>query len=135
MQDKPDKQMLLQAISEFLLTEVKPAITESRLSFRVLIAANLAQVVAKELVEGDGQEARELERLRVLLSDVAGEPAVDRPAIQRQVLQLNGELARRLRAGSLAGAQLDETRRHLLTTLREKLSVNNPFFDTRPDVD
>jgi hypothetical protein len=135
MQDKPDKQMLLQAISEFLLTEVKPAITESRLSFRVLIAANLAQVVAKELVEEDGQEARELERLRVLLRDLHVEPAVDRPAMQRQVLHLNRELAQRLREGSIAGAQLDETRRHLLTTLREKLSVNNPFFDTRPDVD
>jgi len=135
MQDKPDKQMLLQAISEFLLTEVKPAISESRLSFRVLIAANLAQVVAKELVEEDAQEAHELQRLRTLVTDIPVAEHLDRPALQQLVVQLNTELAERLRDGRIAGAQLDETRRHLLTTLREKLSVNNPFFDTRPDVD
>ncbi len=123
MHDKPDKVELLQALAEFLMVELKPATTDPRLSFRVLIAANLAQVVANELTVEPALEAAELARLRALLPDAPADAPVG---------QLNAELAARLRTGRVDFAA---ARRALLETLRDKLKVNNPFFDTRPQVD
>jgi hypothetical protein len=44
---------------------------------------------------------------------------------------LNVELAARLRDGRLGLEALP----HLRDTLRDQLSVNNPFFDTRPEIE
>src|SRR4051812_30641733 len=88
MQDRPAKEVLLDAIASFLLTQVKPAISDPALGFRVLIAANLATVVASEIRSGDEQNAAERERLRALLPEVQGE-----------VPALNAALASRLREG------------------------------------
>ena len=42
MQNRPSKTDLLEAVARFLERDVKPAIKDPSLSFRVLIAANLA---------------------------------------------------------------------------------------------
>ena len=125
MQEKPDKLELLSAIAEFLMAEVKPVIKDARLSFRVLIAANLAQIVANELRGEAGHEAAERERLRALLPDVAPE----------SLRALEVELSARLRDGRIAGDALDRAREALRETLRDQLSVNNPFFDTRAEIE
>ena len=49
MHDPPEREALLFAVAEFLTNDVKPLLTDPRLSFRALIAANLAQVVAADL--------------------------------------------------------------------------------------
>jgi hypothetical protein len=125
MQEKPDRLELLSAIAEFLMNEVRPAISDARLSFRVLIAANLAQIVAGELRAEPQHEAAARERLRALLPDVtAGDPR----AIER-------ELAARLRDGRISGEALERARALVRDTLRDQLSVNNPLFDTRAEVE
>jgi len=122
MQEKPDREELLAAISAFLMGELKPTVTDARLSFRVLIAANLAQIVSNELREAPRHEAAERERLRQLLPDVATD----------DLRALQSELARRLRAGTVDATR---ARAHLIETLRDQLAVNNPFFDTRPQIE
>ena len=49
MQQRPTKTQLLQAIAKFLVAEAYPSISDKRLSFRMLIAANLANMVSAEL--------------------------------------------------------------------------------------
>jgi hypothetical protein len=121
MQEKPDKLELLQSLAEFLMAEIKPQITDARLSFRVLIAANLATVVANELRGEARHEEAERARLKSLLHDVTGD----------DLRALNVELAARLRDGRIGLEALP----HLRDTLRDQLSVNNPFFDTRPEIE
>ena len=121
MQEKPDKLELLQSLATFLMTEIKPHITDARLSFRVLIAANLATVVANEVRGEPAHEAAELQRLRQLLPERPGD----------NLRALNVELAARLRDGRLGVEALP----HLRETLRDQLQVNNPFFDTRPEIE
>ena len=48
MQDRPDKQTLLDAIAAFLVTEVRPKIDDPGVSFRVLVAAHVCSQVAAE---------------------------------------------------------------------------------------
>ena len=67
MSDRPDKEILLQAVARFLEREVKGAITDPRLAFRVLIAANLTSIVAAESRGEEAQQQAELHRLRALL--------------------------------------------------------------------
>ena len=122
MQEKPNNEELLAAISAFLMAELKPVITDARLSFRVLIAANLAQIVANELQKGPQQDAAELQRLKQLLPDLSS----------NDLRVLEGELAARLRDGRV---DLEAARAHLRETLRDQLAVNNPFFDTRPEIE
>jgi hypothetical protein len=122
MQEKPNKEELLAAISAFLMAELKPVITDARLSFRVLIAANLAQIVANELQKGPLKDAAELARLKQLLPDLSS----------NDLRVLEGELAARLRDGRV---DLKAARAHLRETLRDQLAVNNPFFDTRAEIE
>ena len=141
MQERPNKLVLLTAIARFLNEEARPALADPRLAFRALIAANLASIVASELMSDDDHLTSELTRLRAIFHDEKGPDAagaaIPEPTGARRaaVLELNTRLARALRAavgeGEPQGA-LDEggVAAHLRDTLRDKLSVDNPRFDT-----
>ncbi len=130
MQDPPDKATLLDAVAQFLALELKSAVADPKLGFRVLIAAHLTASVAAELRGDEAQDAAELARLRALLPDVAAQQKD--PSPRAQIQALNRELAARLRDGRLsAGAAFD----HLQQTLAEKLAVVSPRFDLRPEIE
>lgn len=122
MQTRPDHSTLLEALAQFLLDEIAPRLEADKgLQFRVLIAANLAAMVAGEARTLDARAQAERQRLRALMPDVAGD----------DLEALNHELVLRLRARSVdAGAALD----HLLTTARETLEVINPRFELSEEV-
>jgi hypothetical protein len=124
MQTRPDQSTLLEALASFLMADVAPKLeADKALQFRVLIAANLATVIAGERRTEATRLAAELARLRALLDDTQG--ADDGETLAR----LNVELAARLRRGALAGARLDQALEHLLATAKETLEVTNPRFD------
>lgn len=124
MQTRPDQPTLLEALAGFLLAEVAPKLeADKALQFRVLIAANLATVVAGEVRTHDARLHAEVERLRALLSEPAG-PS-DLAALER----LNRQFAGRLRAGEFDGPRFDQALEHCLATARETLAVTNPRFD------
>ncbi len=128
MQPRPDHPTLLEALASFLMADVAPTLeADKALQFRVLIAANLATVVAGEVRSHDARLAAELGRLRALLDDHEG--AADVATLER----LNRELATRLRAGAFDGPRLADALEHLLATARETLEVTNPRFDLGPD--
>jgi hypothetical protein len=132
MQDLPEKETILLAIAKFLGTEVRPQVTDPRLSFRLLIAAHLCGVVASECFGEDEQDAAELARLHALLegvpADVHGKERV------AAIRQANARLAKAIRAGEIASEPGGDAWEHVKKTLFEKLSVANPRFETKPEI-
>lgn len=70
MSDRPTAAELIEAVSEFLSTEVLPAAPDHRLKFRTLVALNALAIAYRELEASDNlllgtEERRELvERIR-----------------------------------------------------------------------
>ena len=130
MQERPNKLVLLNAISRFLVEEVRPALTDPRLNFRALIAAHLASVVASELAADEESVTRELARLGRIFPDADPPKADSLDARRAYVAELNARLATELREGTRPTADLAEIASLLRESLREKLAIENPRFDT-----
>ena len=138
MQNRPDKSALLAAVARFLEREVKPAIKDPSLSFRVLIAANLAAMVAGELEVEDPAGDAELDRLAELLPAEAGDLSrarASREERRRALGRLNRELCAQIRAGRFDGERRKEAWDHAVLTLKGELFTSNPRFDTSADIE
>ncbi len=121
MQDRPDRDELLKGVSDFLEQKVVPELEEP-LRFHTRVAANLLKIIRRELELEPGLSAAELERLVELLG---GEPGGGEASAE--VLRLNEELARRIRAGQAdEGPWRQEVLAHLKQTLIDKLTIANP---------
>ncbi len=141
MQDAPTKETLLLALAKFLITEVRPVVTDSRLSFRLLIAANLAGIVAQECAGEDDQNRAELARLTALFTELDAEmtaPAVatlpTRKKEARAIALGNEKLAKGIASGVLDPASGTAVFAHVKQTLTEKLAMDNPRFDAKRDL-
>jgi hypothetical protein len=132
MQERPNKLVLLTAISRFLVEEARPALTDPRLSFRALIAAHLASVVAAELTSDEDSVNRDLARLARVFPDPPSPSAASETLDARRahLADLNARLAARLRAHTPPPAELAEIAAVLRESLLEKLAIENPRFDT-----
>ena len=64
-----------------------------------------------------------------------GDPPPDRKQLQRELRELNGELAERLRKGALVGDDLKQAGAHLRATLGADLALINPRFDRSPNIE
>jgi hypothetical protein len=109
-QDRPDAPELLEAVAEYLFAELRPEVPGEQ-RFRVLVAANVCAVVARELRAGDGP-AREDAELFAELSGGEGDRA---------------ELARRIRAGEF-DERIEELAPRLAEHVRRKLDVARPGY-------
>jgi Domain of unknown function (DUF6285) len=73
MTDRPDASELLEAVWEFLSTEVLPTVDDHRLKFRTLVAMNALGIARRELQADEpdltGDELAELAR-RIRAGDV-----------------------------------------------------------------
>jgi hypothetical protein len=118
MQDRPTAPELLDSLAEYLFGELRPEVPREQ-RFKVLVAANLCTVVAREIRAGDEPDAQDLE----LFSELLGEEAGD-------VHSAAAELARRLRSGEL-DARLDELAPRLEEHVRRKLEIARPGYDSR----
>lgn len=124
MQHRPDQPTLLDAVASFLLTDVAPKLeADKALQFRVLIAANLANVVAGEVRTHDARLAAEVGRLKALLE------RPDAPVDLASLDALNRALVQRIRSGPAQGAAFAQALEHLLATAKETLAVTNPRFE------
>jgi hypothetical protein len=98
MPDRPTALELLEAVTEFLSTEVLPTVTDPRLKFRTLVALNALGIAYREL---------------------------DRPSntvlLDREQL---ADLARRIRAGDPPDDVLPTLKAHVA----EKLEISNPSY-------
>jgi hypothetical protein len=140
MQDRPDAPELLEAVAEYLFSELRPEVPREQ-RFRVLVAANLCAVIARQIRAGAGPTREDLALFYELLGeagDVRGgsageaeEPpdSLDPDDLARQARQAAGELSRRLRSGEFDD-RLDELAPKLAEHVRRKLEVARPGYDT-----
>jgi len=115
MQDRPTAPELLEAVAEYLSGELRPeAPREQR--FKVLVAANVCAVVAREIRAGENADREDLE----LFEELLGEESSD-------VHSAAVELSRRLRAGELDD-RIDELAPRLEEHVRRKLEIARPGY-------
>jgi hypothetical protein len=105
MADRPGPAELAEAVREFLESEVLPTVEDSRLRFRVLVAANALAIAQRDLELGE----RLVEEEIALLQDLVG-PIPASSAGERRI-SLNRELARRVRRGDVPNGTLQALRR------------------------
>lgn len=133
MLDRPDIAELLQGLSAFLDDDVRPALDDKRLSFRVLIASLTSQTLALQSQAADELRIDALERLAPIL----GPQEIPLRAGERSALlaRLEGELAERIRRGDLDAAPGSPAWRWVRQTLSGELRITNPRFDQSADIE
>ena len=124
MQDRPSALELVIAVAQFLDQELAPVLTDPRLKFRALVAANVLQIVGRELDLGDQQVQAEWHRLNALMGeDAPGE------ALRAEIDTMTRALCARIRAGEVDGGAFREAvLAHVEQTVIEKLQIANPRY-------
>jgi hypothetical protein len=114
-QDRPTAPELLDAVAEYLFAELRPEVPKEQ-RFRVLVAANVCAVVARELRAGDAPDREDL----ALFGELLGKEVDD-------VHAGAAELSAMLRAGELDD-RLEELTPRLAEHVRRKLEIARPGY-------
>jgi Domain of unknown function (DUF6285) len=114
-QDRPTAPELLESVAEYLFGELRPEVPREQ-RFRVLVAANVCAVVAREIRAGEEPGREDL----ALFGDLLGHEVDD-------VRAAAAELSRRLRSGELDD-RLDELTPRLAEHVGRKLEVARPGY-------
>jgi hypothetical protein len=114
MQDEPTPIELTRAVADFLRNDIAPAISGHN-AFKLRVAINVLDLVARQLALAEGSDAAEAASLKMLLG------------IDGCLIDLNRRLAEKLAAGEvdLATSGVSE---HLWTTTMAKLAVDQPNY-------
>jgi Domain of unknown function (DUF6285) len=115
MQDRPDAPELLDSVAEYLFAELRPEVPREQ-RFKVLVAANVCAVVAREIRAGDEPDREDL----ALFGDLLGKDVAD-------VHHAASELAQRLRSGELDD-RIAELAPRLEEHVRRKLEIARPDY-------
>jgi hypothetical protein len=116
MREQPDAAELIAAVAAFLRDEAMPAL-DGRLAFHARVAANVLDIVGRELALGPAAEAREGARLASLVGD-GSDPAAASAA-----------LCAAIRAGTIP---FDDPSlvAHLWSTTLDTLAIDQPRYET-----
>jgi len=124
MQDRPTAGELTEAIREFLEEEILPELEDSRAQFRTRVAMNALSILERELEQEESLLQAEHERLTHLLGQDHTEPG-SLEELREQVLELNRDLAKRIRCG---GEVPHGTLELLQQISADKLRVASPKY-------
>src|SRR5690348_12069760 len=116
VQDRPTAPELLDSVAEYLFGELRPEVPREQ-RFKVLVAANVCAIVAREIRAGEEPDREDLE----LFAELLGEDVMNARTAA-------AELSRRLRAGELDD-QIDELAPRLEEHVRRKLEIARPGYD------
>jgi hypothetical protein len=117
MQDRPTADELLDSVAEYLFAELRPEVPREQ-RFKVLVAANVCAVVAREIRAGEEPDREDL----VLFGELLGGQQTD-------VQAAAAELSRRLRSGELDD-RIEELTPRLEEHVRRKLEIARPGYDS-----
>jgi hypothetical protein len=115
MQDPPTAPELLESVAEYLFGELRPEVPGEQ-RFKVLVAANVCAVVAREIRAGEDADEADL----ALFSELLGEEV-------RDAHTGAAELSRRLRNGELDD-RIEELAPRLEQHVRRKLDIARPGY-------
>lgn len=121
MQYRPTAAELLHDISALLSDEVLDQVSVA-VQHKVRVAANVAQILEREVTLAGPNADRELAITRGLLGVSAGDPA--------PLAELRARLADSLRAGDLPGHNDDEVWNALVQIARDDLAISKPGHDS-----
>jgi hypothetical protein len=128
MNDRPSAAELIDAVRHYLETELLPTLTDARLRFQTLIAANVLAIVGRELPAAEDLLREEWVLLApwVGLSGSAPSGLAD---LRRAVREANARLGDRIRAGAFDDLQrFHELAAVLRRTVVRKLEIANPRY-------
>ena len=123
MQERPTAGELAEAVREFLEEEILPELEDSRARFRTRVAMNALSILERELEQEESLLQAEHERLTRLLGEDHVAPG-SLEELRGQVLELNRDLAGRIRSGEVP----DSTLELLRETTADKLRVASPKY-------
>ena len=131
MQDRPDINSLLEAVQDFLIKEIMPAVKDSdSLSYKTLVSWNMLGVIGREVRLGEKSSVAELERLKKILShedvNISTLSHSERLALAGR---LNKILAEKIRQEKIS-IENREIWNLVKQGLSEKLEITNPKFST-----
>ncbi len=114
MQDEPTPIELTKAVADFLRNDITPAISGHN-AFKLRVAINMLDLVARQLTLAEGSDAAEAASLKKLLG------------IDGALIDLNRALAEKIAKGEvdLSTPGLSE---HLWQTTMAKLAVDQPNY-------
>jgi uncharacterized protein DUF6285 len=116
MQDRPTAPELLDSVAEYLFGELRQEVPREQ-RFKVLVAANICAVVAREIRAGEEPDREDL----ALFNELLGEDGGD-------VRAAAAELSRRLREGELDD-QIEQLAPRLEEHVRRKLEIARPGYE------
>lgn len=120
MQYRPTAAELLHDISELLSEEVLAQVSVE-VQHKVRVAANIAQILEREVALSGPNALREAEITRDLLGVPSADPA--------PLTELRARLADALRAGELPARSDDEVWHALVQIARDDLAISKPGHD------
>jgi hypothetical protein len=128
MNDRPTAEELVAAVRQFLEGELIPTLTDARLRFQTLVAANVLTIVERELHVEEDHLLREWQWLAEVL-ELNG-PAPQRlAALRNAVRAANLQLCRRIRQGAFDQYSSFLTlTSQLRQSVERKLEVANPRY-------
>jgi hypothetical protein len=125
-QDRPSAPELLEAVAAYLFAELRPEVPREQ-RFRVLVAANVCAVVARELRAGEGPLREDLAMFDELLGREPTGEGLEGAELDDAVRAAERELAGRLRDGRLDD-RLEELAELLREHVRRKLETARPGY-------
>lgn len=129
MQDRPDAREMIEVVASFIEKEINPILTDPRLRFRGLVAANVLNIIVRELVAGDTPTRAEWQRLVPLLGRPDDAPPERSDVLRSEVQALSRDLCARIRADNTEDQTwYDEVFAHAQATVIDKLRIANPRF-------
>lgn len=114
-QDRPTAPELLESVAEYLFGELRAEVPREQ-RFKVLVAANVCAVVAREIRAGEDPDESDL----ALFNELLGEDLGDARSAA-------AELSRRLRDGELDD-RIEELAPRLEEHVRRKLEIARPGY-------
>jgi hypothetical protein len=122
MNDRPNATELIEAVRRHLEAEVLPALTDARLKFQTLVAANVLAVAGRELAAEDAMLREEWAAL--VGTEAPPEQLAD---LRRAVYDANGAWCARIRAGEFDEPNaFHAVAQRLRPLVEHKLKVANP---------
>jgi hypothetical protein len=131
MHDRPTPAELIEAVRRFLEADLLPTLTDARLRFQTLVAANTLAIAGRELPLEEEHLREECLCLGALLDLPAAHPA-SLAELRQAVRQGNEQLCARIRTGAFDDPLRFQTlAQQLRSAVLRKLQVANPRYLAR----
>lgn len=135
MQDRPSANDLLEAIADFLIKEIYPAVKENDLlMYKTLVSWNMLGVLAREQKLQDEILQQELTELSALLKKDIPQEFQNSASIKSLLQTWQEELAHKIRSEKIFDTNSSEWS-YVRESLKRKLSVANPRFSLTEEPD